>query len=53
MTAYSVKVEPPGAFNGYRAVVDGPKGVRGTGYADSERRAVEIAFADLWDKAGL
>ncbi len=53
MNAYSVRCISPGAFNGFRAEVDGPGGVRGIGYGHTERAAIANAWRAYWRKAGM
>lgn len=50
MNAYAVRCIPPGAFNGYRAEVDGPRH-RGIGYGSTEREAIRRAWSAYWKAA--
>lgn len=51
MTAYSVNCYEPGPFTGFYATVTAsPGGLRGTGYAHTERAAISAAWREYWRK---
>jgi hypothetical protein len=49
--AYAVRVELALGGSMFEAEVDGPGGVRGIGYADDERNAIENAWRDFWSSS--
>lgn len=50
MNTYSVRVYPPGAFNGWYATVTAKDRLPGVGYGRNEREAVTNAWREYWRK---